>query len=54
LLEQLGQPLPAIGRLERKLGLLAEPAEQLAEALTIVDQPAREQLSAVLIHDGNV
>ena len=31
-LEQLGQPLPAIGRLKREPGVLTELAEQLPEA----------------------
>jgi hypothetical protein len=34
-LEQLGQPLPAIGRLERELDVLTKLAQQLAEARRI-------------------
>jgi hypothetical protein len=54
MLEQLCQPLPAIRRLQRELGLLTELAQQLAEALAVVDQPTRQQLVAVLVDDRDV
>src|SRR5919202_1387529 len=44
ILEQLRQPLPAIGGLERDLGLAVEPAEQRHERVGVVDDPAREPL----------
>jgi hypothetical protein len=53
-LEQLGQPLPAVGRLQREPRLLTQFAEQLAESLGIVDEPAREQLLAALVDDRDM
>ena len=54
LLKQLCQPLPAIGCLQRELGVLTELAQQLSEALAVVDQPARQQLVTVLVDDRDV
>lgn len=48
LLEQIGQPLPTIGRLQRNLGLAVDPRQQLEERLGVVDDPPREQLRAVV------
>jgi len=49
-LEQLGQPLPPVGGLEREPVVVAQLAEQLAEALGVVDQPPRQQLLAALVN----
>jgi pyruvate formate-lyase activating enzyme-like uncharacterized protein len=40
--EQVGQPLPAVGRLERDLGLAVELVEQRHEGVGVVGDPARE------------
>lgn len=53
-LEQLREPLPAVGRLQREASVLTELAEQFTEALGVVDQPAREQLLAGLVDDRDV
>jgi hypothetical protein len=53
-LEQLRQPLPAVGRLQHEASLLTELAEQRPEALRVVDQPPREQLPAALVDDRHV
>jgi hypothetical protein len=53
-LEQLGQPFPAVGRLQREPRVLTQLAEQLAKQPGIVDQPAREQLPAVIVNDRDV
>jgi hypothetical protein len=53
-LEQVGQPLPAVGRLERDLGLAVELAEQRHERIGVVDDPAREQLAAALVERRDV
>jgi hypothetical protein len=53
-LEQVGEPLPAVGRLERDLGLAVEPAEQRHERVGVVGDPAREQLAAVLVERRHV
>jgi len=48
-LQQLRQPLPTVGRLERELRVRTQLAQQLAEAIRVVDEPAREHLLAVLV-----
>ncbi len=53
LLEQLGQPLPAVGRLERDMRA-RRVAEQLAERLAVVDDPPRERQLAVLVDDRDL
>src|SRR5215216_3394157 len=52
-LEQIGQPFPAVGRLERDPGLL-ELAEQVEKRCRIVDDPARDQLASLLAEDGDL
>jgi hypothetical protein len=54
LLEQIGQPFPAVGRLERDLRVIAQFVQEAEEDLRVVDDAAREQLSAVLIEDGDL
>lgn len=54
LLPDVGEPLPAVGRLERDLGLAVDALEQLEERLRVVDDPPREQLAAVLVEHGHV
>jgi len=49
LLEHVGEPLPAVGRLESDLGLAVDPPEQRHERVGVVGDPAREQLAAVLV-----
>jgi len=53
-LEQVRQPLPAVGRLERDLGLAVELAELRHERVGVVGDPAREQLAAVLVERRDV
>jgi hypothetical protein len=53
-LEQIGEPLPAVGRLERDLGLAVEFAQQRHERVGLVDDPARQQLAAVLVDRRHV
>lgn len=53
-LEQLGEPLPTLGRVQREPGVRTQLVEQFAEQLGIVDEPAREQLPAVLVNDRDV
>jgi len=53
-LEQLRQPFPAIGRLERDLGLAVELAEQRHERVAVILDPAREQLPAPLVERRDV
>src|SRR3954447_24356238 len=53
-LEQLGQPLPAVGRLQRELRIGAELADQLAEHLLVVEQPPRHRLAAGLLDHGDL
>ena len=53
-LEQLGQPLPTVGRLQREPRLLAQLVEQFAKPVGVVDEPAREQLLAVLVDDRDM
>jgi len=54
LLEQVGQPLPAIGRLKRDLGLAVEFPEEREESAGGGDDPAREQLDAMLVERRDV
>ena len=54
LLQDVGEPLPAVGRLERDLGLAVDPLEQLEEGLGVVDYPARQQLPAALVEHRDV
>jgi hypothetical protein len=53
LLEQLRQPLPAVGRLERYV-CPVRVAEQLAERLAVVDHPARERKLPLLFDDRDL
>ena len=48
-LEQVGQPLPAEGSLERHRRPLRELSERGKQGLRLVDDPAGEQLLAVLV-----
>src|SRR5271166_326060 len=48
-LEQLGEPLPAIGRLHRDLALTLQASEQLEELLTAIRDPLRQKQLALLI-----
>ena len=48
-LQHVGEPLPAVGRLERDLGLAVDPRQQLEEGLGVVCDPARDQFAAVVI-----
>jgi hypothetical protein len=54
ILEQLGQPLPAIGRFQREPGVLAELGQQPAKHLRIVREPPRQSLAAVLLDNGDM
>ena len=53
LLEQVGQPLPAVGRLERHVRPV-RVAEQLPERVAVVDDPARERKLSVLVDDRDL
>jgi hypothetical protein len=52
-LQDVGQPLPAVGRLERDPAL-AGLLEQRQERLRVVDDPPRDQLLALLVDDRDV
>jgi len=54
LLQQIGQPLPAVGRLERDPSVIAQSVQQLEEGLALVDDPPREQLLALVVEDGDL
>jgi hypothetical protein len=54
LFEQLGQPLPAIGRLQRDVCPALGVAEQLQEGLTVVDDPTRHRQLTLLVDNGDV
>src|SRR5688500_4838365 len=54
LLEQLGQPLPTVGRLDRDLGLAVDPPKQLEKRGRVVFDPAREDLPPLLVDDRDV
>jgi hypothetical protein len=54
LLEQLSQPLPTIGRLQRHPGLAIDPRQQLQKRLRVVDDPARQHLGAIRVDHGDV
>ncbi len=53
LLEQLREPLPAVGRLERHVRAV-RVAEQLPERVAVVDDPARERKLSVLVDDRDL
>jgi hypothetical protein len=53
-LEQVGQPLPAVGRLERDPGLAVDSLQQLQEDGGVVDDSARKHLSAVRVDHRDV
>jgi hypothetical protein len=53
LLEQLGQPFPAVGRLQRDVRL-GRVAEQLQERVAVVDDPTRRRQLAVRVDDGDL
>src|SRR5205814_5739208 len=52
LLEQVGEPLPAVGRLERDLQLAAELGQDRFQRLRVVRDSTREQLPALLVESG--
>jgi transposase len=54
LLEQIGEPLPAVGRLERNVGLAADLGQQRKERPRVVDDPSRQDLVAGLVEDRDV
>src|SRR6266581_4446181 len=54
LLEQVGEPLPAVGRLERDLQLTAELGQDRLQRLRLVRDPAREQLLTLLVEGGDL
>jgi len=54
LLEHVGEPLPAVGRLDSNPGLAVDLPEQLQEGLRVVVDPAREQPAAVLRDDRDL
>ena len=43
-LQQLGQPLPTVGRLQRNLQLAAQLGQDRLQRLRLVHDPPREQL----------
>jgi hypothetical protein len=53
-LEQICQPLPAEGGLERDLRLPSQLREDRPQRLRVVRHPAREQLEALLVEGSNV
>jgi len=53
LLEQVGEPLPAVGRLERYVRPVGV-AEQLPERIRVVDDPPRERKLPVLVNDRDL
>jgi hypothetical protein len=54
LLEQIGEPFPAVGRLERDLQLAAQLSKDRLQRLRLVDHPAREQLRPGLVERGDL
>src|SRR6266540_3419337 len=52
--EQVGEPLPAVGRLERDLQLAAELGQDRLQRLRVVRDSAREQLPALLVEGGDL
>jgi hypothetical protein len=54
LLQDVGQPLPAVGRLERDPGLAVDLRQQLEERGGIVVDPARENLPPLLVERRDV
>jgi hypothetical protein len=53
-LEQIGEPLPAVGRLERDLGLAVDLRQQLEERGRVVRDPPRQQLAALIVEHRNL
>ena len=53
-LEQVGEPLPAEGGLERDLRVRAQLGEDGAQRVRVVRHPAREQLETLLVEGGDV
>jgi hypothetical protein len=53
-LEQVGEPLPAVGRLEGDPGVAFEFGEELEEGGRIVGDPPRERLGALLVDHRDV
>jgi hypothetical protein len=53
-LEHVGQPLPAIGRLQRHPAFPLDAPEQRQERLRVVENPPRQQLRAVVVDHGDV
>jgi hypothetical protein len=54
LLEQIGQPLPAVGRLQRDLHVIVQSLQQLEKGLGLVDDPTREDLATVAVEHGDL
>ena len=53
-LEHVGQPLPAVGRLQRDPAVAVDLREQLQECLGVVDDPPREEHVASVVDHGDV
>ena len=53
-LEQVSEPLPAEGGLERDPRFPSQLGEDGAQRLRVVRHPAREQLQTVLVEGGEV
>src|SRR5207248_539935 len=53
-LEHVGQPLPAVGRLQRDPAVAVDLAQQLQEDRRVIDDPPREQHVAFLVDNGDV
>jgi hypothetical protein len=54
ILKQVGQPLPAVGRLQRDRGVIAQSLQDFEEHLRVVDDPAREQLPTLAVEDSDL
>jgi hypothetical protein len=52
-LQHVGQPLPAVGRLQRHPAL-TDALQQRQERLRVVDDPPRQQLLARLVDDRDM
>src|SRR5437899_8110558 len=54
LVEQVGEPLPAVGRLERDLELAAELGQDRLQRLRVVRDSTREQLRPLLVQSSDL
>lgn len=52
--ERVGQPLPAVGRLDGYLCLVLKLAQQLEEGRGVVGHPPGEHLGALAVDHGDV